>query len=88
MQTSTSLTFFTATFIALGGALAEELMICCRHVGTELYRYIVQAYYTFINNKKLYVHCILLSALSGATGPIDLKSYRTQKISVQHGLIR
>ena len=37
MQTSTSLTFFTAIFIALGGALAEELMICCRHVRTELY---------------------------------------------------
>ena len=40
MQTSTSLTFFTAIFVALGGALAEELMICCRHVGTELYIYI------------------------------------------------
>ena len=37
MQTSTSLTFFTAIFVALGGALAEELMICCRHVRTELY---------------------------------------------------
>ena len=32
MQTSTSLTFFTAIFVALGGTLAEELMICCRHV--------------------------------------------------------
>ena len=40
MQTSTSLTFFTAIFVALGGALAEELMICCRHVRTELYIYI------------------------------------------------
>ena len=39
MQTSTSLTFFTAIFVALGGALAEELMICCRHVRTELYIY-------------------------------------------------
>ena len=38
MQTTTSLTFFTAMFVALGGALAEELMICCRHVRTELYR--------------------------------------------------
>ena len=37
MQTSTSLTFFTAIFVALGGALAEVLMICCRHVRTELY---------------------------------------------------
>ena len=37
MQTSTSLTFFTAIYVALGGALAEELMICCRHVRTELY---------------------------------------------------
>ena len=37
MQTPTSLTFFTAIFVALGGALAEELMICCRHVRTELY---------------------------------------------------
>ena len=40
MQTSTSLTFFTGMFVALGGALAEELMICCRHVRTELYIYI------------------------------------------------
>ena len=40
MQTSTSPTFFTAIFVALGGALAEELMICCRHVRTELYIYI------------------------------------------------
>ena len=31
MQTTTSLTFFTAIFVALGGVLAEELMICCRH---------------------------------------------------------
>ena len=37
MQTSTSLTFVTAMFVALGGALAEELMICSRHVRTELY---------------------------------------------------
>ena len=37
MQTSTSLASFTAIFVALGGALAEELMICCRHVRTELY---------------------------------------------------
>ena len=27
MQTTTSLPFFTAIFVALGGALAEELMI-------------------------------------------------------------
>ncbi len=40
MQTSTSLTFFTAIFVALGSTLAEELMICCRHVRTELYIYI------------------------------------------------
>ena len=37
MQTLTSLTFFTAISVALAGALAEELMICCRHVRTELY---------------------------------------------------
>ena len=39
MQTSTSLSFFTAIFVTLGGALAEELIICCRHVRTELYIY-------------------------------------------------
>ena len=39
MQTSTSLSFFTAIFVALGGALSEELMICYRHVITELYIY-------------------------------------------------
>ena len=39
MQTSTSLTFFTAIFLAFSGALAEELMIFCRHVRTELYIY-------------------------------------------------
>ena len=33
-RTTTSLTFFTAIFVALGGALAKELMICCRHVRT------------------------------------------------------
>ena len=37
MQTSTSLTFFTAIFSAFSGALAEELVIFCRHVRTELY---------------------------------------------------
>ena len=37
MQTSTSLTFFTAIFVAFSGALAEELMIFCRRVRTELY---------------------------------------------------
>ena len=37
MQTSTSLTFVTAIFVALSDALAEELMIFCRHVRTELY---------------------------------------------------
>ena len=35
MQTSTSLTFFTAIFVEFSGALAEELMIFCRHVKTE-----------------------------------------------------
>ena len=39
MQTSTSLTFFTAISVAFSGALAEELMIFCRHVRTELYIY-------------------------------------------------
>ena len=39
MQTSTSLTIFTAIFVAFSGALAEELMIFCRHVRTELYIY-------------------------------------------------
>ena len=33
--TSTSLTFFTAIFVAFSGALAEELMIFFRHVRTE-----------------------------------------------------
>ena len=37
MQTSTSLTFFTAIFVAFRGSLADELMICCRHIRTELY---------------------------------------------------
>ena len=37
MQTSTSLTFFTAIFLAFSGALAEEVMAFCRHVTTELY---------------------------------------------------
>ncbi len=37
MQTSTSLTFFPAIFVAFRGALAKELMIFCRHVRTELY---------------------------------------------------
>ena len=36
MQTSTSLTFFTAIFVAFSGALAEELMTFCRHVRTVL----------------------------------------------------
>ena len=40
MQSSTSLTFFTAISVAFSGALAEELMIFCRHVRTELYIYI------------------------------------------------
>ena len=39
MQPSTSLTFFTAIFVAFSDALAEELMIFCRHVRTELYIY-------------------------------------------------
>ena len=38
MQTSTPLTFFTAIFLAFSGMLAEELMILCRSVTTELYR--------------------------------------------------
>ena len=38
MQTPTSLTFFIAIFVGFSGALAEELMIFCRHVRTELYR--------------------------------------------------
>ena len=37
MQTSTSLTFFIAIFVAFSGALVEELMIFCWHVRTELY---------------------------------------------------
>ena len=37
MLTVTSLSFFTAIFVALGGALAVALMIVCRHVRTELY---------------------------------------------------
>ena len=35
MLTLTSLTFFTAIFVAFGGALAVELMIVCWHVRTE-----------------------------------------------------
>ena len=38
MLTSTSLTFFTAIFLTCRGALAEVLMVMCRHVTTELYR--------------------------------------------------
>ena len=34
MQSSTSLTFFTAIFVAFSGELAEELMIFCLHVRT------------------------------------------------------
>ena len=37
MQTATSLTFFTAIFVAFSGALAEELTIFCRDVRTDLY---------------------------------------------------
>ena len=37
MLTLTSLYFFTAIFVALGGALAVEFMIVCRHFMTELY---------------------------------------------------
>ena len=40
MHTSTSLTFFTAIFVAFSGALTEELMIFYRHVRTELHLYI------------------------------------------------
>ena len=36
----TSLTFFTAIFLAFRGSLAEVLMLMCRHVTTELYIYI------------------------------------------------
>ena len=36
MTTSTSLTFVTAIFLALSGALADELMVMCRHVTTAL----------------------------------------------------
>ena len=35
--TITSLPFFTAIFVAVGGAVAEDFMIVCRHVRTELY---------------------------------------------------
>ena len=37
MLTSTSLSFFTAFFIAFCGALMEVLMVICRYVTTELY---------------------------------------------------
>ena len=43
MQTSMSLTFFTAIFVAFSSALAEELMIFCRHLRTELYIQLVPA---------------------------------------------
>ena len=39
MLTSTSLTFFTAIFLAFRGSLAEVLMVMCRHVTTELHIY-------------------------------------------------
>ena len=35
MLTVTLLTFFTAIFLAFHGALAEVLMVMCRHVTTE-----------------------------------------------------
>ena len=49
MLTSTSLTFFTAIFLAFSGALAEELMILCRNVTTELYIYIYIYIYVYID---------------------------------------
>ena len=39
MLTSTALSFVTAIFFVFCGALAEELIIFCRDVTTELYRY-------------------------------------------------
>ena len=47
MQTSTSLTFFTAIGLAFSGALTEELMVFCWHVRTELYIY---RYYKRLNS--------------------------------------
>ena len=44
MQTSMSLTFFTAIFVAFSAVLAEELMIFCRHVRTELYRLVIKVF--------------------------------------------
>ena len=37
MLRSTSISFFTATFLAFSGTLAEEMMLLCRIVTTELY---------------------------------------------------
>ena len=45
MQTSTSLPFFTAIIVAFSGTLAEELMIFCRRVRTELYTRFVSLSY-------------------------------------------
>ena len=48
MLSPTSLTFFTAIFLAFSGALAEELMILCRHVTTEVYIYIDTCIYIWV----------------------------------------
>ena len=58
MQTSTSLTFFTAIFVAFSGALAEELMIFCRHVRTELYR--LQGYLSTVMITMYQIKCKIL----------------------------
>ena len=62
MQTSTSLTLFTAIFVAFSGALAEELMIFCLHVRTELYRYIY--IYIYIYRLQL-THFLLFTGCGG-----------------------
>ena len=54
----TKLTFFKAIFVAFSGTLAEELMIVCRHVRTELYIYIFyfKCVYITFNLFKVCIH--------------------------------
>ena len=59
MQTSTSLTLFTAIFVAFSGALADELTILCRHVRTELYIYILAGLPGFAGD-----HCSIIIYIS------------------------
>ena len=50
LTTSTSLTFFTAIFVAFSATLAEELVAMCRHVRTDLYRYLMSNIFIIVTN--------------------------------------